>query len=129
MISMKVHGLEELARNFHRAPDTLQDEIGVALGQSLAMAETEAKRRTPLDTGYLRSSIGGGAGFRFVDKKKLRAGVGTNVSYAYWVEVRKDLHHPVGEWGYMQKGAKAAEPFITETMQGALDSFAKSLVK
>ena len=124
---MRVTGLDILARNFSKASPTLQSEIKKALGRSLAIAESEAKSRTPVDQGILKASIAGGGGFRFIEN--LRAGMGTNLSYAYWVEVRKDVRHTTGSWGYMQKGAAAAAPFIKETMQSALDDFGKRMVK
>lgn len=127
MITVNVTGLKELSKAFSKGSQLVKDEIKIALGQAISMAEGEAKRRTPVDTGLLRSSIGGSGGFKTVEG--LRASVGTNLSYAYYVEVRKDLQHPVGEWGFMQKGAKAASPFIVSVLEKAMERIAKGLVK
>lgn len=115
MLNVRITGLDRLAQRMKSAPATLEKEISHALGRGLMMAETEAKRRTPVSTGNLRSSIGGSGGYRYV--RGLVAGVGTNVKYAFWVEVRKDLRHKVGEWGFMQKGAKASVPFIQSEVE------------
>lgn len=125
MIKVTFTGLDRLAARMKQAPATLEKELHVALGQSLLMAESEAKRRTPVDTGNLRSSIAGSGGYSFVEG--LRAGMGTNVKYAYWVEVRKDLRHTTGEWGYMQKGAEASVPFVKEIMEKVLGKVATSI--
>lgn len=118
MITVKVTGLDKLQSRLKTAPRKLEQEVGIAIGQGLAMAETEAKRRTPVATGLLRSSIAGAGGYRRVTG--LRGEMGTNVDYAYWVEVRRNTRHLVGEWGYMEKGAKAAVPFIQKVMLQAL---------
>lgn len=125
MIKVTFTGLDRLASQIKKAPATLEKELHIGLGQSLLMAEAEAKRRTPVDTSNLRSSIAGSGGYSFVEG--LRAGMGTNVKYAFWVEVRKDVHHNVGEAGYMEKGAEASVPFIKEIMEKVLGKVATQI--
>lgn len=127
MIAIRFTGLDKVLRNFKEAPQTVKDELKMALGRSLAMAEGEAKRRTPVDTGNLRSSIGGAGGYRFITD--LFAGVGTNVKYAFWVEVRDNVRHAVGEAGFMRKGAEASVEFISAELTKAARRIAASLVK
>lgn len=127
MINVKITGLDELAANFQGAPDFLKEEIEQGLGKSLLMAEGEAKRRTPVATGNLRSSIAGSGGYSFV--RGLLAGMGTNVKYAVYVETRDDLNHPVGQAHFMEDGIKAATPFIQRTMQEVFNNLAKYLTK
>ena len=88
------------------------------------MAETESKRRTPVDTGLLRSSIGGTRGWSWV--RGLRASVGTNVEYAL-KQHEGFYRHKVGERKYMEKGAKAAIPFIKGRFNKAADNVARHL--
>lgn len=127
MLAIRFTGLDKVLRNFDAAPANVKDEVRMALGRSVAFAEGEAKRRTPVDTGNLRSSIGGAGGYRFVEDA--RAGVGTNVKYAFWVEVRENVRHAVGEAGYMMKGATAAAPYIQMELEKAARRIAQSLVK
>lgn len=115
MLSIRFTGLDRLASRMSSAPRELEKQLAKALGRSIAMAETESKRRTPVDTGYLRSSIGGAGGFSFV--RGFTAGVGTNVNYAIFVHERIGLRHPVGGAKFMEKGAKAALPFINKEME------------
>jgi hypothetical protein len=126
MISVTFKGLTELREAFRDAPDALEREIGEALGRSIAMVETESKRRTPVRTGYLRSSIGGQEGFSFV--RGLTAGVGTNVKYAIYVH-EGHARHAVGERKFMEKGAEASVNFIIEQFQKALEKVVVKIAK
>lgn len=115
MLSIKITGLDRLTSRMKSAPRTLEREISNALGRGIAMVETESKRRTPVETGYLKSSIGGAGGYSFV--RGWIAGVGTNVKYAIFVHERMGLRHPVGGAKFMEKGAKAAIPFIRKEIE------------
>lgn len=126
MITVSFTGLEPLIRNFGNSPSLIEKVIGQALGKSIAMVETESKTRTPVDTGLLRSSIGGAMGYSYV--KGLTAGVGTNVKYA-WAVHEGNGRHKVGERKFMEKGASAATPFITKQMEGAMTKLADELAK
>jgi len=128
MISVSFTGLSELQNNFRQSPDVLERLIGIALGKSIGMAETQAKIRTPKDTGVLRSSIGGESnGFKYV--RGLEAGVGTNIKYAIYVEKNLKARHPIGEAGYMEKGINASMDFIIKQFEGAMKELGKQLVK
>lgn len=127
MVSIRFTGLDDLRKNFSNFPQLVEKIVGSALGKSIAMVETEAKRRTPVRTGLLQSSIGGEGGYSFV--RGLTAGVGTNVKYAWFVETNKKSKHNVGEWGYMEKGAKASESFIVKKMEEAMKEIANQLTK
>ena len=115
MLSIRFTGLDRLSQRMKTAPRELERELEHALGRGLAMAQSESQRRTPVDTGYLRSSIGGAGGFSFV--RGLIAAVGTNVRYAIFVHERLKLRHPVGGARFMEKGAKAATPFIQKEIE------------
>jgi len=117
MISVRVTGSADLIAKLARAPDYLKDELSKAMGRSVAMAEAESKRRTPVLTGLLRSSIGGAQGYREV--QPLRGELGTNVRYAVYVHEGHGKHK-VGERKFMEKGLKSATPFIRKTIETAL---------
>ena len=126
MITVRVSGLSELSRRFKKSPALLDREVKNALGQIVSMIEGESKRRTPVDTGLLRSSIGGSRGWKWV--KGWTASVGTNIKYALAVHEGHGRHN-VGERKYMEKGAKASTSFIQKRMKKAMDNLARRLSK
>jgi hypothetical protein len=125
MISIQITGLEEINDAFKKAPEFIVECIGQALMNSIAMVETEAKRLTPVDTGLLRSSIGGEQGWSYVEG--LTAGVGTNVKYAFFVETG-NAKHKVGQSHFMETGAKNATNYIQSEMEKAMEKLANKLV-
>lgn len=125
-IGITVTGLKELNARFNEAPDIIEHEVAQALADSIAMVETESKRRTPVKTGLLRSSIGGEEGFSFV--RGLTAGVGTNVKYAIHVHEGHGKH-VTGERKFMEKGAEASELFISRVFDKAIKNVSEALAK
>ncbi len=127
-IQIKVTGLEELEKQFSKAPHLVEKYAQEALKKSLAMFETDAKRLTPVDTGYLQGSIGSAmTGYRYV--RGLTAGIGTNVQYAIYVERDTRAHHNVGQAHFMEQGAKNATPFVKQQFDKAMKKLASSLTK
>lgn len=123
MISLRITGIKELERKFKGSKNVLDREMRKALGKSVAMAEGESKRRTPVDTGFLRSSIGGARGWKWV--RGWVASVGTNLEYALFVHEGHG-RHTVGERKFLEKGLKASVSFIEKTMKRATDNLARS---
>jgi len=60
-----------------------------AMGKAIEMTEGNIKRRTPVKTSNLRTSIGGAGGYKYI--KPLKAEVGTNVKYAAAVNYIKRI--------------------------------------
>ena len=112
MITLTLTGFDKLEKRFDKAPKVLKTGMKKAMGRSLAMVETESKRRTPVDTGLLRSSIGGPQGFKSIGATSGK--IGTNIKYAVHVNYGKGSHK-VGELMFMEKGLEAARPFIKKT--------------
>ena len=127
MISIRVTGLDDLEKNFGQGSQFFEDEVKKALGHSIAMAGTESQRRTPVQFGMLKSSIGGEAGYSYV--RGLTAGIGTNVKYAIYVHENDRARHKVGEAHFMEKGLDASRDYIIDEFQKALGSLAVSLTK
>ncbi len=133
-LSLKITGINNIIKAYKRAPDLVAMEAGKALGRSVAMVETNVKKLTPKDTGYLRSSIGlivnGGEntepGYKFV--RGLTAGIGTNVKYAVYVHER-DVRHNVGQRKFMEVGAENTVPFIVKEFDNAMGRIASQLSK
>lgn len=126
-VSVKISGLEEIEKWLEKAPEILVQAIQKALANSVAMVETEIKKRTPVKTGYLQSSIGGErGGYSYI--KGLTAGVGTNVEYAWRQEMGDSFRHPIsGEAHFTEKGAQAAIPYIEQEFEKAMNEVANSL--
>lgn len=114
MISIEIKGWDKMQRRFNKAPKVLQIGMKKAMGKSISMVETESKRRTPVDTGLLKTSIGGPQGFRSIGTFK--GILGTNVKYAVHVNYGRGSHK-TGERLFMEKGLTAATPFINKTFQ------------
>lgn len=76
-------------RGFRRVFGRMSDEVKQAVDRTRVDVQNEARRRAPVDTGRLRSSVvsraeGSGRSFGYV--------VGTNVNYAAAVEFRTAPH-------------------------------------
>lgn len=127
MLSVKITGLDELEKNFSRHREIVETAVQKALKKSIAMAETEAKKRTPVDTGLLQGSIGGEQGYSYV--RGLTAGVGTNVKYALFVEMSDKSRHKVGEAHYMEHGVQAALPYMQDAFTDAMKEISEELAK
>ena len=131
--TLKIDGLEELVQNFDKAPEEIFNEVHDALANSIAMAETESKRRTPVATGNLQSSIGANVGDEntksgFIFVKGLSAGVGTNVAYSVAVHEGHQKHNN-GERKFMEKGLEVSMNYIQGRFQKAFDNIAQFLAK
>ncbi|MDF1498521.1 MAG: HK97 gp10 family phage protein [Patescibacteria group bacterium] len=118
MITLEIKGLNKMQSRFDKAPSVLKNGIKKAIGRSLEMVETESKRRTPVDTGLLRSSIGGVQGFKSIGERSGK--IGTNVKYALAVHEGSGRHR-VGENKFMEKGLDASLPFIKKTFKEILN--------
>jgi len=112
--------------DFKKSHYLLDREVKNALGQVVSMIEGESKRRTPVDTGLLRSSIGGSRGWKWV--KGWTASVGTNIKYALAVHEGHGRHN-IGERKFMEKGAEASNSFIQKRMRKAMDNLARALTR
>lgn len=127
-IDLTLTGLDSLINGFNQAPGIISEETYKALDQSLDMIQAEAQRRTPVDTGRLKASIGNQSrgGWRWI--RGLTASLGTYVFYALYVHESK-ARHAVGQSHYMEDGAKAAEPAIIKFFEQAMERVAARTTK
>ena len=126
MITLRLTGFDRLKRQMHSAPAFLDKEMKKGLGDSISMVETQSAKRTPVDTGLLRSSIGGSRGWKWV--RGWVASVGTNVRYAIFVHEGRGRHN-VGERKFMEKGARASTRFIQKRMKRVMDNLARHITR
>ena len=128
IISVSVTGLDKLLKGCSSAPGIVKDELGRAIGDSLYMIEGEARKRTPVDTGTLKKSIGNPqkGGWRWI--RGLQGSVGTYVDYAFFVETR-EARHKVGQSHFMEAGANAAKPTVIKFFEAAMKRIAAKVAK
>jgi hypothetical protein len=123
--SIKFTGLKEAKSFFAKSPIIFEQEIGVAIGRSLAMFGTEIKKRTPVDTGLLRSSIGSESfGYQYV--RGLTGGIGTNIKYAVYVNDGNGKH-ATGQRQFIEGGLEAGTPFFEQEIMKALERLASKI--
>lgn len=127
MLTIRFEGLDKLRSNLKQAPKVLISEVEKAINRAMLKVQSEAQSRTPVKTGLLKSSIGGAQGY-FVTQG-WRGEMGTNLKYAFWVEVRHRAKHDTGEWGYMQKGIQASMPFIRDEIEKVAGKVALTITK
>jgi hypothetical protein len=125
MLSVTFTGLKEARQFFKKSPQYFEEEIGIAIGRSLAMFGTEMKRRTPVDTGLLRSSIGSESfGYSYV--RGLTGGIGTNIRYAVYVN-DGNANHVDGQSRFVEAGLEAGTPYFEKEIQKALERLANKI--
>lgn len=125
MLTLNHRGLSALSSGLRRIEVSgIDNAVESALQKSILHVQMESQKRTPVDTGYLKSSIGGRAGFSGqVDSENAtsiasgagylkvqgdKAIVGTNVEYAAAVHEIESYSHDTGGAKYMERGAKEA---------------------
>lgn len=137
MLTLNHRGLSALSSGLKEiSVDGVDAAVDEALKKSILHVQMESQKRTPVDTGYLKSSIGGRAGFSgvlghenttsaasgagYLEVMGNKAVVGTNVEYAEPVHEREDYTHDTGGAKYMERGAKAAVQEMDNYFEAAL---------
>ena len=132
-IKIEIKGIREMVNRYNNAPKLVDKELERAFEKSLLQIEREVKKRTPVDTGRLRASIGGmegkvapvnSEGWRYVHERA--ASIGTKVKYAIWVGLR-NARHKVGMAGYFSKGVEASMEKINSFFKTAMENVANKL--
>ena len=127
-LSVTIENFDAIKNAFKKAPDIVNAEIDEALAKSIFKVQREIRMRTPVQTGRLRTSIGGNYGFLEIDKSKKIGLLGTNVNYAWAVEV-KPMRHKTGEAGYFSKGVRASEDAIKKFFEEVITNSNRKIVQ
>ena len=136
-VNVKITGLDKLIKNFKQAPRIIDKEIDNALNKSINLIERNVKKRTPVGkSGFLRASIGGASGWRWV--RGWTASIGTSLKYAIYVHDRTRPHIilPKQKQALSWKGAKhpvksvqhpgtKAQPFMSKGVAASLSGIRK----
>lgn len=102
--------IESLRDKFGRLPGKITDAIEIATKKGAYVVEAESKKRTPVDTGRLRSSI-----FTTIYKKYAVVEPKTNYALAVHEGTKFTKARP-----YMKEGAENAGKEINEIFQNEI---------
>lgn len=120
---LTVAGFDRALANIDAAIENLRAKAVIALYQEAEIEMTEAKRRTPVDTGALRDS-------GFVEPAEedfggvsVRLGFGgASAPYAIYVHENLEAIHPVGEAKFLESTILESAPYlparVAKRMQG-----------
>lgn len=89
--------------------------LGAAMRQEAEIEATEAKRRTPVDTGALRASVH--AEGPFFDGKTIYAAIvagGPSAPYAIFVHENLEAHHTVGQAKFIESVIMESKSYILQ---------------
>lgn len=106
MTAERVTGLASTLRKMAQAEDAVRRSLAQALYEEGQRVDADGVRRVPVDTGRLRSTHYVAPPVDDVGTITVEIGYGTD--YAVPVHERTDVHHPVGEAGYLRKAMDAA---------------------
>lgn len=113
-VGLTVEGLKELQRNFKKADHQMQDALSAAVYQEALALCGEAKKRTPVDTGRLRST--GYAAPPEVGRKGPEAEVGFGTNYGLAVHESLSAFHQVGGPKYLESAMNDRRSGYTKRM-------------
>lgn len=127
MINITIPNLPKFQNALKKWPQLAEKEIKKALEGSIFSIEREAKQLTPVDTGRLRASLGGGAfqGGSYseganIKIEKTRASIGSDVKYAVYVH----------NWTpFLSGGARAAMKNIENFFKQAVENIFNKIAK
>lgn len=122
-MKVKMKGIKRLLANL----ETLRKVKGAksyraALTKVLLKAEAESMRRTPVDTGNLRSSAAGNARITSSGPKGASGVVYYTANYAVFVHERTELKHNVGEAKFLHNAMAKVLPFMEGTIGVSIKS-------
>lgn len=108
-----VKGAEQILKRLNKLADTLPDLVGAAMRAEAEIEMTEAKKRTPVDTGALRASgrVEGPRRFGRDLTVYLRFG-GASVDYAWRVHEDLEMFHRVGQAKFLESVLLESAPYM-----------------
>lgn len=114
MADFKVSGIAEVEKRLAQLADDLVNQAGHALRVEGELIMTEAKKRTPVDTGALRAS-GHVTGPDDSKSQKVRLAFGGAAApYAVFVHENLNARHHVGRAKFLESAALEAAPKMAD---------------
>lgn len=117
-VTIRWEGTKELARYLSDLGRDAPREAGRALNEEAELVMTDAKKRTPVDTGRLRST-------GHVQEPRLRRSMvevilGFGTDYALFVHEILENRHEVGEAKFLERAMSAAAPGLGRRLAARL---------
>lgn len=112
-LSIKVKNIEKAKKLLKSRPTEVRKELDNTVRKTALIVQGEAKRRTPVDTGRLRTSIK-------TKTSQLEGEVFTDVKYAIAVHENIKSRHTVGEAKYLENAIKQSLPKIERFFKNAI---------
>lgn len=113
-LSLKVDGTIEMARRLRVAWDERKDKLADAMKAELEAVELpEVIKRTPIDTGALRSTER--VTDPIVTERTITVGLeagGPDAPYAIYVHENLEAHHPVGQAKFLESVINESVPYL-----------------
>ena len=106
-ISVQLKNAEQIRNFLQSRPQETKHQLNLAIAKTVKSVEAETKRRTPVDTGRLRTSI---QSREF--PSALEGEVGTRVVYAIIQHENLHFRHRVGEAKFMENAVRHLESKI-----------------
>lgn len=119
---MPVTGLESVLSRLRSVADRVPHVAAEALRAEAEIEMTEAKRRTPVDTGALRAS--GHVSDPEIDGKNISVSLGFGgpaADYAFYVHEDLDAFHPVGQAKYLESVLDESRPHLAKRVASRID--------
>jgi hypothetical protein len=110
MIKIKVKNADAINRAYTQIPQIMNKRMKEALERSIAIVESAAKRKTPVDKGGLRRSIRKPKEVRKGDRQVY---LGSNLPYARRQHEELHYRHNVGQAKYLEKGLEESKSKVT----------------
>lgn len=111
MASFRVTGIENVSENLRRLAQRVPVRAAQALNIVAEETMTDAKERTPVDTGALMRS---GKVHQYATPNRLSAGLSFGTEYAVFVHERTELRHRNGEAKFLENAVKFTSMFFAE---------------
>ena len=113
MLDVTIHGFERLNRSLASIAEGFVDKAARALEAEAEIEMTEAKRRTPVDTGALRASGHVKPARRHGREISVTLAFGGPAApYAVYVHEDLDAYHPTGEAKFLERTINESAPHM-----------------
>ena len=126
MITMKIKNAGAITKAYTQIPQIMNERMKDALEKSASLVENSAKRKSPVNLGFLKKSLMKPRGINSGDRQVY---VGSNLDYA--IRQHENIHyrHKVGEAKFLQKGLEENKNKIIKVFQIMINEVIKDLKK
>ena len=122
-ISVEVQGIKEVQRNLEAVAKNLHGTPMInAMRDATLYIDRDAKKNAPVDTGRLRASITPEV---TSEGETVRGVVGSNVTYAPYVEFNEKAHHTIVKAHYLQSAFDDNKDKVEKRIGQAVEAIVK----